>query len=191
MSRRRDWRATLAACPTNLTRFEALAQYHDAPFAVPTHQPELTFDSVKTLAEALPLTLLPEPLDLSLDARRLLELDEIALPNRFPRGHHASIAEGDVAAHQDGAFPWTEPIAQLPQTSQARFGCVAIAAPDFHIEHRSQVTHPTGMQVWLERPDRLGLHPTLAPAWRPSSILTLVSTPRIQGRTPGPARALR
>ena len=40
------WRATLAACLNDQTRFAELAQDHHAPCAAPSHQPELTFDAL-------------------------------------------------------------------------------------------------------------------------------------------------
>jgi hypothetical protein len=73
---------------------------------------EFGFHRVKTLADTLPVAAPPEPLDQALDPSRLLELEEIALLDLFHRGHHAFIAEGDVAAHQDGTFLNSEPFEQ-------------------------------------------------------------------------------
>jgi hypothetical protein len=107
------WLWFFAARFGDQTGLDAAPQHHDTPRATPTRQPEFGFHGVKALAYTLPLASPPEPLDQTLDPRRLLELEEIGLPRLFHLGHHAFIAEGDVAAYQDGTLLRSELFEQL------------------------------------------------------------------------------
>jgi len=130
-------------------------QHHHPPRTAPACQPEFAFHRVEALANPLPVTLLPLPLNQSLNPGSLSKLEEVALLNPFHLGHHPFIAKGTVAAHQGGAFLRGEPLHQQAQARQAVFGRTGFAALHFDIEHQTEVADPVRVQG-MARASRLG-----------------------------------